>query len=173
MSMNEKEMNAWVERYEAFYKAHPECPQSEAIESMNLIMKRTYAEAIKSGKKTVEFRAYSPHYCDRLYDKKVDRYIEMHKNEEETQKMLEEGIITPMRIVRNIHFHNYNNSWHLDCECIQNGVIALCKEDVQMLQEQFGCHELDKDLAAFEARGEKDRPLLFYFAIGQIGDNNL
>jgi hypothetical protein len=42
-----------------------------------------------------------------------------------------------------------------------------------MLHEQFGCHELDKDLEAFEKRGEKNRPLLFYFAIGEIGDNNL
>ena len=74
---------------------------------------------------------------------------------------------------QNIHFHNYNNSWHLDCECIQNGVIALCKEDIEMLHEQFDCHELDKDLESFEARGEKNRPLLFYFAIGEIGDNNL
>lgn len=172
MSKNE-EMDAWMKRYDAFYEAHPECPRSEAIENLNLIMKRSYAEAIKSGKKTVEFRAYSPHYCARLFDGNVDRYIELHKNDKETQQMLQEGIITPMRIVRGIHFHNYNNSWHLDCECIQNGVIALCKEDVEMLHEQFGCHELDKDLEAFEKRGEKNRPLLFYFAIGEIGDNNL
>lgn len=171
--MNEKEMNAWMQRYEAFYKAHPECPKSAAVDSLNLVMKRNYAEDIKNGKKKVEFRAYSPHYCSRLFDANVDRYIELHKNDKETQEKLQEGIITPLRIVRSVHFHNYNNSWHLDCECIQNGVIALCKEDVQMLQEQFGCHELDDDLAAFEARGEKNRPLLFYFAMGEVIDTNL
>ena len=171
--MNEKEREDWIARYEQFYKENPSCPISEDIESLNLVMKREYAEAIKNGTKTVEFRAYSPHYCGRLYDKNVEHYLSLHKNDKVVKEKLEEGIITPMRMVQNIHFHNYNNSWFLDCECISNGVIALVEEDVKFLQERFGCHELDADLAHYEAVGEKNRPLLFYFAIGKIGKNNL
>lgn len=171
--MNEKERDAWIAQYEQFYKENPDCPQAKDVDVLNLIMKRNFAEDIKAGKKRVEFRSYSPHYRDRLFDKDVEYYVSLHKDNEKVKKMLDVGIISPMRIVNRIHFHNYNNSWHLDCECVQNGIIALVKEDVKFLQDKFGCHELDDDLAHFEAIGEENRPLLFYFAIGEIGDNNL
>ena len=169
--MNEKEK--WIARYEQFYNENPDCPQARDIESLNLIMKRNFAEAIKAGEKTVEFRAYSPHYCDRLFDRDVERYISLHKDDKKVSEMIDDGIITPMKIVRNIHFHNYNNSWFLDCECIANGVISIVKEDIKFLQDKFNCHELDADLARLEAMKVKDRPLIFYFAIGKIGNNNL
>lgn len=160
----------WQKDFEEFYAKYPDCPISQDVETLNLIMKRNYAENIKNGDKTVEFRSFSPFYCNKLYDKNVDAWVAAHPNNEEVKKAVENVIVRSMRIVHNLHFYNYNNSWTMDVECIENGVILLCKEDVKMLQDNFNCHELDEDLMRYEKAHipENERPLLFYFAVGQV-----
>ena len=164
MKQNEKEK--WMKEYKAFYEKHLDCPQAREIDSLTLVMKKEYAEAIKRGEKTVEFRNYSKFYGTRLFDKDVDAYIDQHQGEPEIAEALAKGIITPMRIVKSLHFHNYNNTWEMDVECIANGVIAICEEDIRFLQEKFNCHELDEELERF--KGVDEPPLLFYFACGKI-----
>ena len=83
------------------------------------------------------------------------------------REALREGIVTSIKIVRSLHFHNYNNSWEMDVECIANGIIAICPEDIKMLQDNFNCHELDDMLETCEEYGDNP-PLLFYFACGKI-----
>ena len=169
--MNEKE---WCEGYNAFREKYPDCPIAEDIETLSLIMKREYAEAINQGTKTVEFRSFSPFYINKLYDKKVDEWIAAHPNNEDVKTAIKEMYVCALKHVHNLHFYNYNKSWTMDVECIENGVIMLCKEDVKMLQDEFNCHELDDDLKRLEALGvpEDERPLLFYFACGKVLDAN-
>lgn len=157
----------WIKAYEAFYKKHPDCPKPGDIESLNLVMKKEYAEAIKRGEKTVEFRDYSKFYGDRIYDKAVSEYIAKNQTNPDLREALREGIVTSIKIVRSLHFHNYNNSWEMDVECIANGIIAICPEDIKMLQDNFNCHELDDMLETCEEYGDNP-PLLFYFACGKI-----
>ena len=168
--MNEK--TEWQKKFEAFYEKYPECPISQDIDKLNLIMKREYAEAIKKGTKRIEFRQFSQFYCNKLFDKNVDNYVNTHKDNKDIIKALDENIITPMRIVKALHFYNYNKSWTMDVKCIENGVIMLCEEDVKYLQDKYGCHELDEDLKSYEGVPDEQRPLLFYFAVGEITESN-
>ena len=161
----------WQKDFEAFYEKYPDCPLSEDIESLSLVMKREYAEQIKNGTKVIEFRDFSEFYCKRLFDKEVDAYVNAHKDNQEVMDALHRQIVTPLRIVNNLHFHNYNNSWKMDVECVENSVILLCEEDVKYLQDKYDCHELDEELKAFEGAAEEERPMLFWFACGKVTDS--
>ena len=92
----------------------------------------------------------------------------MHINEDDVVVFCND-----IRQVKRIHFHNYNNSWFLDIECDYNDAFSITKKDIAFLQDQYGCHDFDSDLARFEARGEEHRPWLFYFVCGKVLGTNL
>ena len=141
---------------------------AEPLEVLNLIMRKEFALEIVQGKKKVEFRAYSEHFSSRLYDQDVLNFMQLHKNETD---ILDE--CDPLRAVRIIHFHNYENSWFLDVECILNDVVAVTDEDVAYLNEEYDCHELDEQLQTLKSTGEDNRPMYFYFVIGKVLKTNL
>ena len=175
----EEEKKAYKKEIEAFFEKYPDCPRSKPVECLNLIMKKEFAEQILSGEKKVEFRAYSKHYCDRLYETAVvdwsDKKAAEIEDEEARGAFLDEVLdyASPLRPVKKIHFHNYSNSWYLDVECIANYTTIIERTDVEFLQDEFGCHELDEELERLEKMKAKDRPILFYFAIGKVLDTNL
>lgn len=153
---------------EEFFKNHPDAPEAKEIESLSLIMRREYAEAILKGKKPLEYRDYSKFYISRLIDKDVSNYIGAHINDDEIVMFCND-----IRQVKKIHFHDYNNSWFLDIECDYNGLFSITKKDIEFLQKQYGAHDYDKDLARFERLKIKNRPFLFYFVMGKVIDTNL
>ena len=155
-----------------FFEEHPDCPKPEPIDCLNLIMRREFAEAILKGEKTVEIRAYSQHYCDRLYDKKVLEYEDAHWDDDLMRKQMID-FNDSVRAVHKIHFHNYNNSWYLDVECVDNNTVIVIDDQVKYLQDEFNCHEFDEELAHLNKRNAKDRPIYFYFAVGKVLDTNL
>jgi hypothetical protein len=157
----------YIKEYNAFYKKYPDCPQSEVIDSLSLIMKKENAEAIKRGKKSVEFREFKKYYGDKIFDKAVSEYIAANQTNPDLRQALEKGIVSSIKIVNNLHFHNYNNSWEMDVECISNGIISITPEDIHFLQERFNCHELDNMLSTYKNYGDEP-PLLFYFACGKV-----
>ena len=150
-----------------FFEEHPDCPKPKPVECLNLIMRKEYAEEILAGTKTVEIRAYSQHYCDRLYDKDVLDYENAHWDDD-LMRMQMIDFNDSVRAVKKIHFHNYNNSWFLDVECIDNNTVVVNNEQVGFLQDEYNCHEFDEMLADLNKRKAKDRPIFFYFAIGRI-----
>ena len=155
-----------------FFEEHPDCPRPVPVECLNLIMRREFAEEILSGQKRVEIRAYSQHYVDRLYDKAVIAYEDKHWDDPlMRQQMLDFN--DSVRAVKKIHFHNYNNSWFLDVECIDNNTVLLVDEQVKYLQTEYGCHDFDEELERLNRRNAEERPIYFYFAVGQILDTNL
>lgn len=171
--MTQDEFNEkWWDEFEAFKASHPDMPETKEIPVLNLIMKKSEALDILHGKKKVEFRAYSKHYCERMYDKNVIDYI--NKFDDDSDVVAEIGnFVNPLRIVRQIHFHNYNNTWHLDCEVTLNDIVSLKEEDAEYMRNEFGCHELDEEVARLEAARVESRPMYFYFVIGDILDTNL
>lgn len=168
MNTNFKTAEEYAAAREEFFNTHPEAPEARDVECLNLIMKREFAEQILAGTKKLEFRAYSDHYVKRLIDPEVADYIQMHINEDDVVVFCND-----IRQVKRIHFHNYNNSWFLDVECDFNDAFSITKKDISYLQERYGCHDFDADLARFEARGEKQRPWLFYFVCGRVLGTNL
>ena len=155
-----------------FFEEHPDCPRPKPVECLNLIMRREFAEEILAGTKKVEIRSYTQHYVDRLYDKDVLAYEDKHWDDE-VMRMQMIDFNDSVRAVKKIHFHNYNNSWFLDVECVDNNTVLLVDEQVKYLQDEYGCHEFDEELERLNRRNAEERPIYFYFAVGQILGTNL
>ncbi|MGM9686930.1 MAG: ASCH domain-containing protein [Bacteroidaceae bacterium] len=154
-------------------------PSCEPVQVLNLIMRREFAEQILRGEKKVEVRSFSDHYYNRLTDKKVDKWMTAHRNDKNMDREAFDEFMCSTRPVLKIHFHNYNNSWFLDCTCTENALIGVTEDNVKYLQDKYGCHEFDELLASIQAKekGVKNdmvsRPLFYYFAIGEVLDTNL
>lgn len=171
MSYNNKE--EYEAQVRAFQEKYPDFKPAKDIDVLNLIMTRKYAKEIVEGKKKVEFRAYTDHYVGRLFDRNVLDFLKSHEGEEAVEQAVEDGIVDPLRMVKKIHFHDYNNSWFLDVDVLVNDNLAVTKEDVEMLHAEYDCHEMDSLLASLDLQKEKVRPLYFFFVIDKVTDTNL
>lgn len=154
----------WTEEgYDAFLSAHPDYPEPEPIERLDLVMKPENARDIINGVKKVEFRAYTQHYVNRLYDKATENYAERHKDEPDILFWVD-----TMRRVDTIRFHDYWHTWTLDVECTFQDLVAPTDEGVAMLHEEYDCHEMDKLNRKLKREGATRFPLYFYFELGKI-----
>ena len=127
-----------------------------------------------AGRKTVEFREVKPHYSNRILDKRVMAWRDLH-DQDTTIPDEEYEFADPIRQVRSIHFYDYNGTWSLDVAIKETGIITITESDIRMLQKRFGCHDYDDDPARLSAMGipESDRPALFYFAVDHVIESNL
>lgn len=148
--------------------------KAKPVECLNLIMRKVFAQAIVDGKKTVEFRAMGQHYYDRLNDKDVLKFLDENCDKDPMlAQAAEDGVIDPLRQVKKIHFHNYNNSWYLDVEVVETGIAAATKEDVEYLHEHYNCHDLDDVFNDMNKRKVAKRPCFYIFGLGKILGTNL
>lgn len=154
------------EKAKAEYMAkNPALHDAKPIECLNLLLRKEFAMQILNGVKKVEFRAFSEHYIERLIDNDVDNWMLEHIDDEEAM-----FFANHVRPVKKIHFHNYNNSWTLDVECSYNDYAAPCKKDVEYLNKKWDCHELDAMCNDFDKKKASNRPMFFYFVLGDVLD---
>lgn len=170
--VTEEELDQFEAELKAFHEKYPDCPRVEPIECLNLVMRKEYAEQIARGEKTVEYRAYSPHYRSRLFDKHMGEYMERHADDEEFLKDVCD-FEPVLRIVKKIRFHNYNNTWHLDVRCKFNEVCVATREDGEYIRDNYGNSELLEEAIELEKAKAKDLPVFFFFVLGEVLDNGL
>lgn len=160
----------YKEQMERFFNEHPECPVVKPIERLSLVMKKEFAQEIIDGKKTIEVRdAESKKYYDMLYDKDMLAYEEKYWDDELMRLQIID-FTSSVRPVLSIHFYTYNNSWSMDVECVDNGVIIVNDEQVGGLKQVFPNDEFDELLEDLNKNGvpEEERPYFFWFAVGKI-----
>lgn len=143
---------------------YPDYHDASPVKTLNLIMKKEFAEQILKGEKKVEFRAFTQHYCDRLYDKDVTRFMDYHAKDSDA--LLEYA--DPLRVVETIHFHNYNNTWSLDVNCKANTLMVVNQENADYLREEYGCTDFDEVLNDLRVRRAKTSPIYFVFILGDV-----
>lgn len=145
---------------------------TDGILCLNLIMKKQYALDIINGKKKVEYRNYSKHYFDRLYDKAMLDMLNEYAEDEEVKQICApydvDAFLDPLRVVKTIRFHNYNDTWSLTVECTENNIIALSDPNIDYMYNEFGDTEFAESVRELQKAGVDDRPIVFYFALGKI-----
>jgi len=168
----------WIAAFDEFVEKF-NAPDPEPIMVLNLIMRKEFALQILKGEKKVEIRPFSEHYYNRLTDKKVDKWMDDHRDDEGMDKEAFEEFMCSTRPVGRIHFHNYNNSWFLDVRVTENALVGLTEDVVEDLQDRYDFHELDELLASYRKKeqGQKSdvvaRPIFYYFGLGEVIDTNL
>ena len=103
-------------------------------------------------------------------DMEIVNVLDCYKDNEQVKAICApnevKDILDPVRIVRQIHFHNYNNTWSLDVECTANDWDWVDDEFAEWLNEEYGDSEC---LRYIEKEGENFKPFyIFYFVLGKI-----
>lgn len=128
------------------------------VEAFDLIMTKGNAWDILNGKKCLELRSLSPFYMKRLLSPK--RNLTMTLNAFEPKN------------IHAIHFHDYNNTWFLDCSCAHVVYISFHPNCLNFLHA-LKIYELDEEFKANKDKREEDCPGCFGLVIKDIYNTNL
>lgn len=141
----------------------------QQVEAYDLLMRKEYAQEIISGKKKVEFRSFSDHYCDRFFDKAT-----VKRNQNNGRHMGDDGFENEFKDVWYIHFHNYNNTWYLDVEISETGMFCVDSQDVEEFARDYpDFADYLPDARENDKLPEDERPMLFYLVIDKVVSTNL
>lgn len=139
------------------------------VEAYDLLMKKENALDIISGKKTLEIRAFSNHYSMMFTD-----FEQLEKNKKLREEGNDDDCIEPLKGIKYVHFHNYNNSWTLDVQIDEIGLSSMCQEDIEDLADGFDFHDYDNEWQQYEGKYIEDIPMFYWLHIKKIlGKENL
>lgn len=138
--------------------------KGQEAEAYALIMKKENALEILNGKKTVEFRNFTP-----KYEKMFTDFEQIAKNQDLVAAGRENECLPPFNTdIEAVHFYPYNNSWHLDVLIDEIGTVDITEEGAKFLADTFGCHEMDDQWQQFAHLPKDQIPFMFYLHIDKI-----
>ena len=155
-------MDEFMTRYNA--------PQCEPIKQLDLLLSREEADEILQGERQVVVRPFNNQYFECLTDHHVDEWMTAHRDSFGMDMEAFTEFMCATRPVEKIHFHDEQNTWYIDVICWENALIPITRENIQDLNDRFGCKDLNR-LFMKVANGidvHSEPPLYYYFAIGDI-----
>lgn len=170
--LTEPSEEEYEEERDRFRKKHPDLPEPQPMECLDLIITRQMAQQIIDGTLTVDYRADCQYYCDMLIDDDVWDYCQAHRDDEELDACLR-IFYSDTRPVDTIHYHDFNNTWYLDVEVDYNDVCEAIKNYHDVMREEF-----ESRFLADKVKWQKANPLApirtyFFFAIERVIAHNL
>jgi len=136
----------------------------QQVQAYDLIMRKEHALEIIAGKKPLEIRALSDHYCSMFTD---DAKLS------ENEKLRKEGrdgecVSTCRADIAYVHFRNYNNSWSLDVAIDEIGIAVMDEEDISFLSDEFGFHDYDNEWQQYVGKPDDEVPMFFYLHLDEV-----
>ena len=128
--------------------------KGQKVEAYSLIMRKENALDIVSGKKKVETRSANEFYMRMFLDFSDSKEVKMKQ--------------TPA-----IHFHNYNNTWHLDVMIKSAGFCYLDFETIKEFNDEFDFHDFDEDAKIYDELPNEEKPMFFWFEIDEVIGTNI
>ena len=156
-----------------FFQEHPEVPRPEIIRELDLVIDKADALDVLNEKRRVVYAPYED-LTDELYDQKVLDFEEAHWDDPLMKQMLLD-FTDSVRGVMKLHLHDESNTWYLDILCEENNTVMVKNDQIMDLQERYGFHDLDDELAKHNSLGTEvgNRPIYFYFALTKVQNTNL
>ncbi len=149
--------------------------ENKEAEAYYLIMRKENALDILNGKKKVEIRDYTDHYCGHFFDK--DKLDEFNKEVDDIdfEPTDKDGVLKIEKAIKKIkyaRFTNRNNTWHLDVRLDWIYICSMTKDDVDFLSKEFGFDEYNDKWQEFEDKVEQglfnEVPSFFALAIREV-----
>lgn len=147
---------------------------NKEVEAYRLIMRKENALDILSGKKKIEIRTYSDHYCEMFFDKEklknANKILDKTGNTENDNgdNILEDAI----KNLNYVYFTNYNKTWSLVVRLDWIYILGMIKDDIEFLKNEFNFNEYNDEWQQFEKffnNGEHDKiPMFFALAIKDV-----
>lgn len=137
------------------------------IEALHLVMKKKWAQYILAGRKTVEFRAFTPYYRSRLTI--PENFEENNRRIQEADRTgVEPELLEDFKPIEAIHFSDYNNTWQLICRTDGIKLVGCDSGGARELRHDWGSHDLDDFNEVPDGQG----PLAFAIHISGIIDHS-
>jgi len=129
-----------------------------------LIMRKPNAQAILSGKKTLEIRQFSNRYVKMFTD-----FEQVEKN----AKLREEGRDDECQSscrgdIGVVHFYSTGAPWFLDVKIDEIGIATMCEEDIKFLNDEYDFHDYDNEWQQFNDLPFNEKPMFYYLHISDI-----
>jgi hypothetical protein len=135
----------------------------QQVQAYDLIMRTEHALEIIAGKKPLEIRAFSDHYCRMFTDEAISAENEKHAKDKNYEWQ------NPSRKdIAYIHFHNYNNSWMLDVRIDELDASFMTESDIKWLADEFGFHDYDNEWQQYVGKPDDEVPMFFWMHIDEV-----
>lgn len=159
-----------------FFDRYPECPRPKHIHRFDWVISKQIAMDIDNGQRECVVEPYMPELDATLIDSKAESFYNWALKNHVEEAVNNHNIIYSDDVsIETIHFHDKDNTWHLDVDCDYNGHLIATSEAVDEKRDSIGLRDLDDIVRILDKARipEEGRPMFFYFHVEAIISTNL